>query len=1086
MPRTRSGSLENAELSAPALAKLSAPRLRKVVRRERLFSLIDDEAAAIVWVHAPPGSGKTTLAASYLESRQQRAIWYQLDGNDRDAARLFADLSVAATRFTRRKLLLPVFDPAQRLGWAAFAREFARAWFALLPPGTVLVFDNAQEASGPEFDQLLEIFWEALPPDRGMWVLSHLAPPQGFSVRQIKGQAQVVNLEQLLFTVDEADSLIRELKSGRQAVANIQVDELVSRTRGWAAGLVVIAAQDELGSREAGASEPAQLFDYFAHAVFSGLPPAQQEILAQLSILPWFTTEMAARLSGAAAPQVVEDVFKRALFLERRALEGGGAVYQFHPLFRAYLSRELERRANADSVHQLRGVAATLLHQLGHADLAVRIHVANGDVRAASGLLCDEAPGFLRRGLHALFVELARDCLGPASGVEAPVAAWLHFWRGLANAPSDEVASRQDFESAFARFKSLQDSVGMVVSAAAVIQALTEGWRNFAGVEQWAQELEAHYSEQMQFPSQELELVAVSGVFSTTITVMSSRFEEHALARLLQLVESEVDNNLRLVACLLALPRLQMTGKLEIAATLINSAAHLAAQPGITEFRRASWLQMRAFFHFLAYSIHGKGKKELEQGERALKEATELATRFRFEGILFRAEWLDAENALMRGELDLCEAKIVSAEHWLSPNRPANLLSFYLLKAHLACFRGNYVVARHEIRAAVQAGKDANFPSRMLRPYRWSEAQILAGLGDFAGAREAGEFALSHAQGAYRDLHATGLLIFEALEMMAQIKQQPTPEREAQLKAMLVRILEKIRLHRFFAICGLLKREMAMFCSEALRLGVDQETVVNIIQKRGYSAPDPSQEEWPFRIRVRVFGGFHLEIDGQAFASAGKAQRKPLELLQALAARGTQAYAGVPVDTLIDELWPSLEADDPKGSFDTALHRLRKLLDSAEGVLLSDGKLRFHRDLVWCDTDAFERLVEQGESAVGTDWERLAQRIGNLYRGPLHQRAGERDQLFRERYRARFVATVLRLGARLEQQGLADQALALYEQGLAQDDLVEDFYRAQMRIFIGQGRQSDALRVYRRCKDMLSVVLGVAPSADTEALRRQI
>jgi hypothetical protein len=31
-----------------------------------------------------------------------------------------------------------------------------------------------------------------------------------------------------------------------------------------------------------------------------------------------------------------------------------------------------------------------------------------------------------------------------------------------------------------------------------------------------------------------------------------------------------------------------------------------------------------------------------------------------------------------------------------------------------------------------------------------------------------------------------------------------------------------------------------------------------------------------------------------------------------------------------------------------------------------------------------------------------------------------------------------------------------------------------------------SLRVYRRCRQMLSIVLGIAPSAETETLRRSI
>jgi DNA-binding SARP family transcriptional activator len=36
------------------------------------------------------------------------------------------------------------------------------------------------------------------------------------------------------------------------------------------------------------------------------------------------------------------------------------------------------------------------------------------------------------------------------------------------------------------------------------------------------------------------------------------------------------------------------------------------------------------------------------------------------------------------------------------------------------------------------------------------------------------------------------------------------------------------------------------------------------------------------------------------------------------------------------------------------------------------------------------------------------------------------------------------------------------------------------------GQAAAALQAYRRCRELLSVVLGVAPSADTEAVRRSL
>jgi DNA-binding SARP family transcriptional activator len=164
-------------------------------------------------------------------------------------------------------------------------------------------------------------------------------------------------------------------------------------------------------------------------------------------------------------------------------------------------------------------------------------------------------------------------------------------------------------------------------------------------------------------------------------------------------------------------------------------------------------------------------------------------------------------------------------------------------------------------------------------------------------------------------------------------------------------------------------------------------------------------------------------------------------------------------------------------------------------VRIEEGKIGLDAAHVWVDAWAFDRDVETLQRVLhatpppcSDDVAGLCRRLLATYRGAfLEHEAPQRWMLAaRDRWRSRFLRSLADAGGYWERCKRWSQASELYERGIEVDALAEDLYRKLMRCHLAQGEPAQAARVYRRCREMLSVQLGIAPSAETEAVFRSI
>jgi DNA-binding SARP family transcriptional activator len=264
---------------------------------------------------------------------------------------------------------------------------------------------------------------------------------------------------------------------------------------------------------------------------------------------------------------------------------------------------------------------------------------------------------------------------------------------------------------------------------------------------------------------------------------------------------------------------------------------------------------------------------------------------------------------------------------------------------------------------------------------------------------------------------------------------------------------------------------------------------VSIYRVLGLKPATAEKNEPAFPLKVYTLGQFALLKDGQPMAFSRKVQKRPLDLMKVLI-----AYGGVRTDIagIMASMWPDAEGDAAKVAFDSNLHRLRKLIDIDDMLMLSEGRLSLDARRCWVDVWAFDQLVtridrvaSQFATASDAQLTDLMKELLRLYAGHFIEKESQDSWAVaaRDRLRSKFVRAVTALGAGLEQCKAWDQAAALYSRALELDNLAEGLYRRLMVVYRELGETAEALQVYRRCRDMLSIVLSVGPSAETEAIR---
>lgn len=1047
-------------------AKVAHPRLFNAVPRPRLFGRLEElrGSHSVIWIASPPGAGKTTLVASYLSATKTPSVWYQVDEGDADPASFFFFLGKT---LPRSGPALPWLAPELADDIPRFARVFFREYFARLPERAIVVLDNVQEFDWEGSGNLLEIAFSEVPDGITVVAVSRDAAHERLARLELAGRIATLGWSELRLDTQEARTLAR-LDDSTQAASQGWLEKI----DGWAAGIVMLRehlAESASGPHIADISLPdgqQAVFRYFAGEILGRMPPAWQRTLLLLSCLPGISSADAQQLTGdPAAARLLGRLFHHRLFVDRRG--PAPFTYHFHALFREFLQYEADRRLDAAERAALLERAAAILAAQGRVNEAAHLYHEAGAYPQLARLLLASAETMLATGRGQSW----REWLGWIPADIAEGEARLRYWEGASLNQTEPGRARDVLALAERTFAANGDTVHRLLAIAAIIESCFYEWADFQALPAWI--------DAMSMSLRELDLDSLAPetdarihsrlTLALSIARPDAPLLEVSAGRALRALPQVRSGAEQLAAGALLMMYLNW-GNVAAARALATMLAPLVDDPSIAPFHRISWCRAVIYRHQL--------DGQLAAAQDAVAKALRLAVDFGLERMQFQLHFRNGLNLLIGGELAAVPDLLTHMRRMMSPARRLELVYVRILETCYFAQTGAVANALQSAEDAVRTGAEASLAAA---PTRWQSVMLLAychaQTGGFEQAKACSLQAVALAYGPEQAAAAE-----EARFIAAYVDHihGRTPQALDSLRGLL-------RGHRereasFPLLMRLIPGVAQTLLSLALREGIEVEHVRRQIVERVFAAPDDITPDWPRPIAVRALGRMELSFDGEPARPSRKAQKRPLELLKALLAAGEGGKAQSP---LAERLWP--DVDDPKASLNVTVHRLRKLLGDEKALRVVGGNLVLDESRIWTDLRALADLCGQVE-ALPADTEpgvasRLALALLDLYRGPF---CGDDEEAWllpaREAWRRRFLAAVVRLGALLEQAGDWAAAARLYARALEAEPLAETSHRGLMRCAHAQQDPAAAFSAYRRCRDILSIVLGRAPSAETEAL----
>jgi LuxR family maltose regulon positive regulatory protein len=419
-----------ADARGMAATKLRPPALpARLVQRPRLDAMLGtgiDARVPLLLISAPAGSGKSTLLASWVASRSEAVAWLQVESNDSDPARFWSSLvgAIGRCRPDLAAKVMPLVVGSQ--GEEAVVVPAIVNVIVDEETPVVLVIDDYHLIDDADVHRGVERMIDLCPEQLTIVIATRVDPPFRLGRMRVRSRITEVRASNLRFAADEAPAL---LGAGGSSLAPQGIEDLCTRTEGWAAGLVLAGLSLEQASDkdhfiETFRGDDQLVVSYLSDELLATMAPDDRRRLLETAGLDHLSGPLIDAVTGSEdGNDWLTDIARRNQLVIR--LDNTGEWFRYHHLFRDLLLLEA-RRSMPERLPELNRRAAVWFESRGDHAHAVAHRLAAGDVSAAMASMRFVGPDLLGNGQVRTLRSMLEQ-IGPVAATDA-VGSLLWGW----------------------------------------------------------------------------------------------------------------------------------------------------------------------------------------------------------------------------------------------------------------------------------------------------------------------------------------------------------------------------------------------------------------------------------------------------------------------------------------------------------------------------------------------------------------------------------------------------------------------------------------------------------------------------------